>query len=78
MVKKLTKVGNSLALVIDKSILDLLNITADTPLKISTANGRNLVVSPDLDDVKSGDQGFEDSANWVFTKYDKMFKRLAE
>ena len=43
MVKTLTKHGNSLALVIDKPILDLLKIEADTPLSIST-DGRCLII----------------------------------
>lgn len=45
MVKKLTKHGNSLALVIDKPILELLKIGAGTPLEIST-DGRSLIISP--------------------------------
>ena len=45
MVKRLTKTGNSLALVLDKSLLDLLVIDARTPLEVST-NGQVIVVSP--------------------------------
>ena len=45
MVKKLTKHGNSFALVIDRPILELLNIDIDTPLEIST-DGKTLTVSP--------------------------------
>ncbi len=45
MIKHLTTHGNSLALVIEKAILDLLSITKDTPLEINT-DGRNLVISP--------------------------------
>jgi antitoxin component of MazEF toxin-antitoxin module len=45
MVKKLTQHGNSLALVIDKPVLELLNITQDTPLEIRT-DGRRLIISP--------------------------------
>ena len=47
MVKKLTRHGNSMALVIDKPILELLKITAETPLEIIT-DGRNLIISPQL------------------------------
>ena len=36
MVKRLTQHGNSAALIIDKPVLDLLNITMDTPLEIAT------------------------------------------
>ncbi len=45
MIKKLTKHGNSLALVIDRSVLSLLNIEADTPLEIKT-DGKRLFLAP--------------------------------
>ena len=45
MVKHLTQHGNSVALLIDRPILKLLNITAKTPLEVAT-DGRNLIVSP--------------------------------
>lgn len=45
MIKKLTRHGNSLALVIDKPILELLNISQETPLEITT-DGRALIISP--------------------------------
>jgi antitoxin component of MazEF toxin-antitoxin module len=52
MVKFLTKVGNSEAIVIDKAILSILKITSDTPLEITT-DGKNLVVSPISDAKKA-------------------------
>ena len=45
MIKKLSRHGNSLALVIDKPILELLKINADTPLEVST-DGRALIIAP--------------------------------
>jgi len=45
MQKRLSVVGNSLALVIDKPIRDLLGIRRETMLRIST-DGRRLVVEP--------------------------------
>ena len=45
MRKKLTKHGNSLALIIERSILDLLKINADTSLDIST-DGQVLIITP--------------------------------
>lgn len=45
MIKHLTVHGNSLALLLDKAILELLGITRDTALKLST-DGINLVVTP--------------------------------
>jgi antitoxin component of MazEF toxin-antitoxin module len=45
MIKKLVQHGNSAALILDKPILELLNVTMDTPLEITT-DGRNIVISP--------------------------------
>ncbi|MDD4890587.1 MAG: AbrB/MazE/SpoVT family DNA-binding domain-containing protein [Phycisphaerae bacterium] len=45
MVKTLTRHGNSYAVVIDKPVLDLLNITPQTPLEITT-DGQTLVLTP--------------------------------
>jgi len=44
MIKKLTKHGNSLALVLDRRVLDLLEIEADAPL--NKTNGKCLIVTP--------------------------------
>jgi antitoxin component of MazEF toxin-antitoxin module len=74
MTKTLTKHGNSLALVIDKPILDLLNIDADTPLSVTT-DGKCLVVSP-TDPVRR--KKFESAMDDTFKKYRKTLKRLAE
>ena len=45
MRKKLTRTGNSLALVLDKRLLDRVGTDAHTPLDVST-NGQVIVVSP--------------------------------
>jgi antitoxin component of MazEF toxin-antitoxin module len=45
MVKRLTRHGNSLALVIDRPILELLKVDPDTPLELST-DGDVLIVRP--------------------------------
>ena len=45
MVKTLSPIGNSLGLIIDKAILDLLNIARDTPLEIKT-DGEALIIRP--------------------------------
>jgi antitoxin MazE len=46
LVKKLTKIGNSLALIIDRPVLDLLHIPIDAPLEISTPDGKKLEITP--------------------------------
>ena len=45
MIKKLIQHGNSSALIIDKPILELLNIDADSNLELST-DGSSLIISP--------------------------------
>jgi antitoxin component of MazEF toxin-antitoxin module len=75
MIKKLTRHGNSLALVVDRPVLDLLKIDADTPLEIST-DGQVLVVSP-VRDAKRRKQ-FEAALAKVNEKYGRALKRLAK
>ncbi len=48
MQKKLTRHGNSLALLIEKPILELLGADADTLFEITT-NGHSLILTPLLD-----------------------------
>lgn len=75
MIKKLTTQGNSLALVIDRPILEATKITADTPLEIST-NGDVIIVSPVRKKTRTG--RFRDSYQRVLARYGGVFKRLAE
>lgn len=75
MVKKLTRHGNSLALVIDKPVLDLLRIDQDTPLDITT-DGKRLIVSPATASARR--RKFEEAQTWAHKNYGRAFKRLAE
>lgn len=75
MVKHLVRHGNSLALIIDKPILELLHIDAKTPLNIAT-DGRALVISAASDrgrrkKLHKGIEKFSD-------KYAGMLKNLAD
>lgn len=74
MVKKLTAHGNSAALVIDKPIMELLHITMETPLEIST-DGKNLIISPVADAARA--KKFKDALARVSAKHDKTFAKLA-
>lgn len=75
MVKKLTAHGNSAALVIDKPIMELLHITMDTPLDIST-DGKNLIVSPVTDPAR--EKAFNAALKRVVSKHGKTFAKLAK
>jgi len=75
MVKKLTKHGNSLALVIDRPILDLLKIDPETPLDVST-DGKRLIVSAAEPSARR--KKFEAAQEWAHKRYGRAFKKLAE
>ena len=75
MVKKLTKHGNSLALVIDKPILDLLSIDQETPLEVST-DGKKLTIAPVP--VPGRRKKFEKAQEFAHRRYARAFQRLAE
>ena len=74
MTKTLTKHGNSLALVIDRSVLDLLNIDAATALEINT-DGKVLIVSPVHDEKRR--KLFTKALTKANKRYGRMLKRLA-
>jgi antitoxin component of MazEF toxin-antitoxin module len=75
MRKHLTRSGNSLALVIDKSLLEALEIDADTELELST-DGDVLVVTP-VRDPRRSERAAELVAE-AHEQYGGVFRRLAE
>ncbi len=74
MIKRLTKHGNSLALVIDKPVLELLNITDKTSLDMVT-DGQELRIRPVRDGVKR--RKLEESIRKADESFAKAFKDLA-
>jgi antitoxin MazE len=75
MVKKLTRHGNSLALVIDRPILDLLGIGADTPLQITT-DGKGLHIVPAVDAERT--DRFTAALERGNRRYAEVLRRLAD
>jgi antitoxin component of MazEF toxin-antitoxin module len=75
MIKKLSKHGNSLALVIDRPILELLKIDEDTALTIAT-DGQALIVSP-VSDAKRRKK-FEAALTDTNERFAKTLRKLAE
>jgi antitoxin component of MazEF toxin-antitoxin module len=75
MVKRLTKTGNSLALVIDRPMLDAVGIDADTPLDVST-NGDVIVISPVRG--KNRQARFRSAVDAIHKEYAGVFRRLAD
>jgi len=65
----------SLALVIDRAVLDLLKIDSETPLEVST-DGEVLVITP-VRDLQRQEE-FKASLDSVNRRYGRALKRLAE
>ncbi len=74
MVKMLSRHGNSLALVLDRGVLDLLKIDAKTPLEITT-DGQVLIVAPARNG--KGNRKFHDALAWTNRRYGRALKKLA-
>lgn len=75
MVKKLTRTGNSLALVLDKKLLEQLGIDEKTKLELST-NGDVLVVTPVRD--RARERKFRKAVEKNNRRYAGLSRRLAE
>ncbi len=75
MIKNLVKHGNSWALVIDRPILDLLKISPESPLEITT-DGRSMTISPATETGKKS--RVRAARKKIIAKHSKAFKKLAE
>ena len=74
MTKKLVQHGNSAGLILDKPILELLNVTMDTPLEITT-DGRSIVISPV---TTHSEQQFAASLERINERFGATLRRLAK
>lgn len=82
MIKKLSKYGNSLALLIDKPVLDLLNISETTSLRIKT-DGTRLIIEPVMEfkensNIISEDEKLQKMYESLVEKYGPALKKLSE
>lgn len=75
MRKKLTRTGNSVALIIDKPLLEQLGLDEDAEVELST-NGDVLVVTPIRDAARR--RRFRKSAEKINAKYAGLFRRLSK
>lgn len=73
MRKKLSAIGNSFGLVIEKPILELLSIDRDTELEMTT-DGERLIIEP----VRAGKRNLRASAEKIMKKHDATFRKLAK
>lgn len=73
MKKKLSKHGNSFAIVIDKPILQLLGITEKTQLELRI-EGKKIIIEQSN---KKQDRAFEDIVDEILKQYEPALKKLA-
>ncbi|MDR1460639.1 MAG: hypothetical protein LBI78_03260 [Campylobacteraceae bacterium] len=74
MFKKLIQHGNSSAIVIDKPIMEMLNINSNTTFKLST-DGKNIILSPQLSENQEIDVLV--SLEKINKKHGKVLQKLA-
>ena len=75
MKKKLTRSGNSVALVLDRPLLEELGLDENSEVEVST-NGDVLVITPTRGSAR--ERKFRKAAEKINSKYAGLFKRLAE
>jgi len=66
---------DGVAVVLDKSVLDNLDVTFDTPLEV-TAHDGVLVIAPKYRTASQAD--VKEALEWVNEHYGRALKRLAE
>ena len=75
MLKKLTRHGNSWALVLDKPVLELLKIDPQGTVELTT-DGQTLIVAPARDSARK--TKFEAALKETNRRYGRALKRLAD
>lgn len=76
MVKRLSAVGNSLGLIIERPILELLDINKDTPLEVKT-DGEALIIRPVRQLPPLMDRALA-AAREIVKAHDETFRKLAK
>jgi antitoxin MazE len=74
VIKKLTAIGNSLGLIIERPILELLDIDKDTQLEVRT-DGEALIIRPTRKDRKARVRA---SGARMMKAHDETLRKLAK
>lgn len=77
MSKKLTRHGNSYALIIDKPLLQVLNISEHTMLNLSIQDGA-LIIKPVKTPINKKTQSIKKVAQEIMEEYADVFEKLAK
>lgn len=76
--KKLTKLGNSCAIVIDRPILDLLNMNSDSKVEITMGPDGKCLIIRAIEDENNDRRIFEEALQEGKQKYGGAMKKLAK
>ena len=77
MIKKLSKHGNNLAILIDKPILELLNLNENSQFKMKVEEGK-IILEPVRAITISEDAKLQKAYEELVEKYDTVFRKLAK
>ena len=77
MSKKLTRHGNSYALIIDKPLLKVLNISEHTVLNLTIKNG-TLIIKPEQLSIHEKRDAIKKIAHEIMEEYAQVFEKLAK
>lgn len=75
MIKRLTKTGNSVALVLDKQLLEAAQLSPDSEVEVST-DGHAIVITPRRDRKRDAD--FRAGVDKMHERYAGVFRLLAK
>lgn len=75
MMKKLTRTGNSVAVVLDKAILDAANLDPDASVEVST-DGHVIIIAPVKNEKDA--KRLRLAEDWAHATYASAFERLAK
>jgi len=74
MIKRLTAIGNSLGLIIERPILELLDIDKETPLEVRT-DGEMLIIRPQR---RNRSARLKAAAERMMDAHDETMRKLAK
>ncbi len=72
LTKSLVKVGNSYAIVLDRTLMDLVGISPDVPVNIQV-NGQTLTLSS-----SASPMGIDQAIDRVFATHEEALRRLSK
>ena len=76
MIKRLQAIGNSYGVIIDKPILELLRLTPESELEVST-DGERLIIAP-IRDASARKRRLERAQQRTLKSHEHTFRKLAK